>query len=155
MSKAIRKVKSGVDTKKSQHLYRNEITTELETVYITTSGDKFLKEIDALCAQSQIQQQKESREKRREMIMDMVDILINVLKENNWGVFYKSEPMQTLTLQDDAPLLRINEVDGESIEQAILSAIEMLRTKDLKDWTEKEIEDTTPPSPTDLNQTSS
>ena len=148
-------MKSEVDTKKSQHLYRNEITTELETVYITTSGDKFLKEIDALCAQSQIQQQKESREKRREMIMDMVDILINVLKENNWGVFYKSEPMQTLTLQDDAPLLRINEVDGESIEQAILSAIEMLRTKDLKDWTEKEIEDTTPPSPTDLNQTNS
>ena len=148
-------MKSEVDTKKSQHLYRNEITTELETVYITTSGDKFLKEIDALCAQSQIQQQKESREKRREMIMDMVDILVNVLKENNWGVFYKSEPMQTLTLQDDAPLLRINEVDGESIEQAILSAIEMLRTKDLKDWTEKEIEDTTPPSPTDLNQTSS
>ena len=148
-------MKSEVDTKKSQHLYRNEITTELETVYITTSGDKFLKEIDALCAQSQIQQQKESREKRRRIIMDMVDILMNVLKENNWGVFYKSEPMQTLTLQDDAPLLRINEVDGESIEQAILSAIEMLRTKDLKDWTEKEIEDTTPPSPTDLNQTSS
>ena len=148
-------MKSEVDTKKSQHLYRNEITTELETVYITTSGDKFLKKNDAVCAQSQIQQAKEAREKRRRIIMDMVDILMNVLKENNWGVFYKSEPMQTLTLQDDAPLLRINEVDGESIEQAILSAIEMLRTKDLKDWTEKEIEDTTPPSPTDLNQTSS
>ena len=85
----------------------------------------------------------------------MVDILLHVLKENNWGVFYKSEPMQTLTLQDDAPLLRINEVDGESIEDAVLSVIEGLKTKELTDWTQKQIEDTTPPSPTDTKPTNS
>ena len=85
--------------------------------------------------------------------MDMVDILVNVLKENNWGVFYKSEPMQTLTLQDDAPLLRINEVDDESLETAVLSVIQKLKTKELKDWTTKETEDTIPHSPTDLSQT--
>ena len=85
--------------------------------------------------------------------MSMVDILIRVLKENNWGVFYKSEPMQTLTIQDDSPLLKINEVDDESIEDAVLSVIEGLQTKELKDWATKETEDTTPPSPTDLNQT--
>ena len=70
---------------------------------------------------------------------------MDVLKENNWGVFYKSEPMQTLTIQDDAPLLKINEVDGESVETAILGVIERLRAKDLQDWTKQEIEDTTPP----------
>ena len=85
--------------------------------------------------------------------MSMVDILINVLKENNWGVFYKSEPMQTLTLQDDSPLLRINEVDDESIEDAVLSVISRLQTKELKDWATKETEDTTLPSPIDSNQT--
>ena len=79
----------------------------------------------------------------------MVDILMNVLKENNWGVFYKSEPMQTLSLQDGAPLLKINEVDNESIESAVLSIIQSLTMRDLKDWTTKELEDTTPPSPTD------
>ena len=84
---------------------------------------------------------------------DMVDILINVLKENNWGVFYKSEPMQTLTLQDDAPLLKINEVDNDSIEEAVLSFVKQLKLRDLKDWATKEIEDTIPPSPTDSNQT--
>ena len=80
----------------------------------------------------------------------MVDILIKVLRENNWGVFYKSEPMQTLTLQDDAPLLRINEVDDESVETAVLSVIEKLQTKDLTNWTKQETEDTIPHSPTDL-----
>ena len=145
-------MKNKVGIKKSQHHFKDEIKRELETVYITTSGDRFLKEMDALCAQSQIQQAKESKEKRRKKIMNMVDILISVLKENNWGVFYKSEPMQTLTLQDDAPLLKINEVDSDSIESAVLNVIQQIKLKDLKDWAEQETEDTTPPLPTDSKQ---
>ena len=148
-------MKNKVGIKKSQHHFKDKIKRELETVYITTSGDRFLKEMDALCAQSQIQQAKESKEKRRKKIMNMVDILMNVLKENNWGVFYKSEPMQTLTLQDDAPLLKINEVDSDSIESAVLNVIEQIKLKDLKDWAEQEKEDTTPPLPTDSSQTNS
>ena len=148
-------MKNKVGIKKSQHHFKDEIKRELETVYITTSGDRFLKEMDALCAQSQIQQAKESKEKRRKKIMNMVDILISVLKENNWVVFFKSEPMQTLTLQDDAPLLKINEVDSDSIESAVLHVIQQIKLKDLKDWAEQETEDTTPPLPTDSSQTNS
>ena len=141
------------DIEKLHNPYEIKVKAELETVYITSSGTKYLKEMDALCAEAQIQMARESREKRRKIIMSMVDILIRVLKENNWGVFYKTEPMQTLTLQDDSPLLRINEVDDESIEDAVLSVIEGLQTKELKDWATKETEDTTLPSPIDSNQT--
>jgi len=137
-----------------RHHY-SAIKTELETVYITSAGDKYLKEMDAICAEAQILQAKEAKEKRRKRMTDMVDILMNVLKENNWGVFYKSEPMQTLTLQNDSPLLRINEVDDNVVENAVLSVIENLKTKELTDWTKRETEDTTPPSPTDSNQTKS
>ena len=147
-------MKKKIDTKKYQQ-FKDEIKTELETVYITTTGDKFLKKMDAFRAESQIQQAKESEERRRKIIMSMVEILIRVLKENNWGVFYKSEPMQTLTLQNDSPLLRINEVDDDVVESAVLSVIENLKTKELTDWTKKEKEDTTPPSPTDSSQTKS
>lgn len=143
-------MKKEIGIRKSHNPYEAKVRQELETVYITSSGSKYLKKMDALCAESQIQQARESREKRRKIIMDMVDILIKVLRENNWGVFYKSEPMQTLTLQDDAPLLRINEVDDESVETAVLSVIEKLQTKDLTNWTKQETEDTIPHSPTDL-----
>ena len=81
--------------------------------------------------------------------MSMVDILLSILKENNWGVFYKSEPMQTLPLQNDSPLLKINEVGEDVIEDTVLSFIENLTTKDLKDWTKKEQKNTIPPSPID------
>jgi hypothetical protein len=137
----------------------DEIKEELETVYITTSGSKYLKKMDALCAQSQIQQARESREKRRKVIMSMVDILLKVLKENNWGVFYKSEPMQTLTIQGDTPLLRVNEVDDDSLESAVLGIIEGLTPKELvncvKEEIKEEIEDKQVQSPPDSTQTSS
>ena len=61
--------------------------------------------------------------------------------------------METLELQDDAPLLRINEVDEDILESAVLSFIEKIKLRELKDWATKEIEDTVPHSPTDLNQT--
>ena len=146
-----KKIQKNQDMRKYQS-YKNEIKTELETVYITTSGAKFLKEIDAFRAQAQIQQAKESQQKRRQIMMSMVDILIHVLKEKNWGVFYKTEPMQTLTVQDGSPLLKVNEVDDDVIEAAVLSVIENLKTKELVDWTKRETEDTTPHLPTDLNQ---
>ena len=147
-------MKNKNDTKRYQQ-FKDEIKVEIDTVYITTSGEKYIKEIDAICAQSQIQQARESEERRRQIIMSMVEILIKVLKENNWGVFYKSEPIQTLTLQNDSPLLRVNEVDEDVIENAVMAIIETLKTKELTDWTKKETEDTTPPSPTDSSQTKS
>ena len=76
------------------------IKKELETVYITSSGSKYLKEMDALCAEAQIQQARQSKQRRKDRMTKLVDILFDVLKQNNWGVFYKSEPMQSLTLQD-------------------------------------------------------
>ena len=141
------------DTKKSLlHLY-SEIKVELDTVYITSAGGRYLEEMDAISAETQIRKTKKAKEKRRKRMTDMVDILMNILKENNWGIFYKSKPMQTLSLQDDTPLLRINEVDNESIEDAVLNFIKQLKLKDLKNWATKEIEDTTPPSPTDSKKT--
>ena len=141
------------DTKKSLFHLSNEIKTELDTIYITSSGDRYLKEMDAICAESQIQQAQKAAEKRRKRMTDMVDILMNILKENNWGVFYKSEPIQTLNLQDGAPLMKINEVDDDSLRDTVLDFVKQLKLKDLKDWTTKEIEDTALPSPTDSNQT--
>ena len=146
----IKKIQKNQDTKKYLS-YRDEIKVELGSIYITSAGDSFIDIQDAYRAQSQIQLARESKQKRRQVMMSMVDILIHVLKENNWGVFYKTEPMQTLTVQNDSPLLKVNEVDDDVIEAAVLGVIENLKTKELIDWTQRETEDTTPPSPTDLN----
>ena len=120
------------------------IKKELETVYITSSGSKYLKEMDALSAEAQIQQARQSKQRRKDRMTKLVDILFDVLKQNNWGVFYKSEPMQSLTLQDGAPLLKINEVDSDVVEQAINDVVMNLNNEHLENWDKQK--HTPPPS---------
>ena len=105
-----------------RHQY-SVIRTELETVFITSSGDKYLEEMDAICAESQIQQARQSKQERENKMTKLVDILFDILKQNNWGVFYKANPMHLLSLQDGAPLLKINEVDEDVVEKAINDVI--------------------------------
>ena len=136
-------VASKKDIARLRKVYENKVKTELHTVYITSSGDKYIEEMDAYCAESKAQQAKKSKQKRGEVIMVVAEILIKILKENNWGVFYKSEPIQTLTIQDGSPLLKVNEVDVEALENSVISFLNNIQTKELTGWVKKEIEVTT------------
>ena len=129
--------------KESSNLY-DIIKKELDTIYITSAGSRYIKEVDALKAEAQIQQVRQSKQRRKDRMTKLVDILLDVLKENNWGVFYKSEPMQTLKLQDGAPLLKINEVDSDMVEKAINDVVMNLDNKHLENWDKQK--HTPPPS---------
>ena len=106
------------------------VKSELEFVYITSSGTRYLKEMDALCAESAIQTIRESKQQKQERIMDYTEIILKALGDMNWGVYYKSEPMHTLNMQDGAALYKVNEVDEDEVERVIKGAIEeCLQTK--------------------------
>ena len=79
--------------------------------------------MDALCAESQIQTSRDRMEQRKNRIMNLVELLLGILEEENWGIYYKSKPMQSLALQEGDSLYRINEVDEEHIESAIEKSI--------------------------------
>ena len=129
--------------RKSSNLY-DTIKKELDTVYITSAGSKYVKEMDALKAEAQIQQDRQSKQRRKDRMTKLVDILFDVLKQNNWGVFYKAEPMQSLNLKDGAPLLKINEVDVDVVEQAINDVVMNSDNKHLENWNKQK--HTPPPS---------
>ena len=131
-------------TGKESNILYEYIKKELETVYITSSGSKYLKEMDALCAEAQIQQARQSKQRRKDRMTKLVDILFDVLKQNNWGVFYKAEPIQALNLQDGAPLLKINEVDEDVVEKAINDIVMNLDNEHLENWNKQK--HTPPPS---------
>ena len=95
------------------------IKKELDIVYITSSGDRYLKEMDAYAAESQIQQVRDYDQKKIQVIMNTVELLMRVLKMENWGVYYKNSPMQALEMKDGAPLYKINQVAEDEIENAI------------------------------------
>ena len=106
------------------------VKSELDFVYITSAGTRYLKEMDALCAEGSIQQAREIKKLKQERIMDYTEIILKAFSNMNWGVYYKSEPMHTLNMQDGAALYKINEVDEDEVERVIKGAIEeCLQTK--------------------------
>ena len=101
----------------------SRIQHELETVYITTDGRKFLKYIDALYAQSEIEKCIEVKLSKQERVMNIVKLIMDVLKQENWGVYYKNQPMQPLEMQDGNPLYQINQVDDTDVEQVLIDTL--------------------------------
>ena len=52
-------------------------------------------------------------------------LVLEVLKENRWGIYFKSEPMQVLPVKDSSStLFKINEVNIDEFEQTIKSRID-------------------------------
>ena len=106
------------------------VKSELDFVYITSAGTRYLKEMDALCEESAIQSIRENKQQKQERTMDYIEVMLKVFSDMNWGVYYKSEPMHTLNMQEGAALYKINEVDEGEVERVIKGAIEeWLQTK--------------------------
>ena len=113
---------SKVDQKKLNNV-NHKIRSELDTVYIISDGRVFLKYIDALYAQSEIDKGIEIKLSKQARVMDIVKIVMDVLRHENWGVYYKNQPMQPLEMQDGNPLYKINLVDDDDIERALINTL--------------------------------
>ena len=100
-----------------------KLKSELDTVYIDSSGTRYLDYMQALCAESQIQQCVERKLKQKQRIMDIVELVMQILKSENWGVFYKNQPIQPLEMQDGNSLYKVNQVDECDIETVITQAL--------------------------------
>ena len=105
------------------NIINHKIRSELDTVYITSDGRKFLKYIDALYSQAEIDKGIEIKLSKQARVMDIVKIVMDVLKHKNWGVYYKGQPMLPLEMQDGAPLYKINQVDDNDIERALINTL--------------------------------
>ena len=75
--------------------------------------------MDALCAETQILMCRKRKLQKKQRIMDTIELIMQVLKSKNWGVYYKSRPMQLLEMQDGNALYKVNQVDECEIEKVI------------------------------------
>ena len=100
-----------------------KIKKELDTVYIDSSGTKHLDYIRAMCAETQINAVRDRKLQQKQRIMDIVELIMQALKSENWGVFYRNQPIQPLELQDGNALYKVNQVDESEIERIIQEAL--------------------------------
>jgi len=99
------------------------IKKELDVVYIDSSGTRYIDYKKALCAEAQIEMCKERKLQQKKRNMDIIELVMRVLKSENWGVFYKNQPIQPLELQGGDALYKVNQVDDTHIEERLNEAL--------------------------------
>ena len=92
------------------------IKTELDIVYITTDHRKFIEYEDAVHYELRIQNNKDRVNQKMKNIMNIRDVFLNMLKENGWGIYHHSNPIQSLQVKDGPPLFTVNNVEDETLE---------------------------------------
>ena len=77
--------------------------------------------------------------------MKLTDILSEVLSKNDWGVYFKAEPLEKLSCsggsyEDGAKMYRVNEIDKDRLYDAINSTLNEMEINWEKDIKEKPID---------------
>ena len=95
-------------------------------VHLTSDNKKFLDEYEALIHESELDEKRKQDRRWEEMKINLTEIVLNVLKNERWGIFFKNEPMQVLPVQDSATTLyKVNEVREDLLIDAIQKQIEV------------------------------
>ena len=113
-----------------------KLNKELDTVYVDSGGKKHLDYMEALCAEAQIRVLRERKLQIKKKIMEIVELIMQVFKSENWGVFYKNQPIQPLEMQDGNALYKVNQVDESEVESAIEEALPWIPSQTNSDQNE-------------------
>tara|TARA_R110002051_G_scaffold315419_1_gene393738 strand:+ start:209 stop:655 length:447 start_codon:yes stop_codon:yes gene_type:complete len=104
---------------------RKLIKTELAIVQVTTDNKKFLNEYKAIIHESELEDIRKQDRSWNKMKQNITDMVLEVLKKNRWGIYFKSEPMQVLPVKDSAStLFKVNDVSVDEFEDAIKKQID-------------------------------
>jgi hypothetical protein len=108
---------------------KSYLKTEIARVYLTSDGKQFFDEYLAVIHESTLDKQREINRRWNKMKTKIAEIVCEILKEKQWGIFFKNEPMQSLPVQDNTALYKINEVKKDELVDAIEQAIEERMTE--------------------------
>tara|TARA_R100000781_G_C4063618_1_gene121938 strand:- start:447 stop:911 length:465 start_codon:yes stop_codon:yes gene_type:complete len=100
------------------------IKTELTTIYLTSDKTQYLNEYQALIHESGLEEKREQDRRWEAMKTDIAELICEVLKNKKWGIFFKNEPMQSLPIQDNTTMFKVNEVKEDELVNAIKEAVE-------------------------------
>ena len=105
---------------------KKHLTTELAIVYLTSDDTKFLDEYKALIYEASLNETETTNRRWIEMKTKIAEIVCEILKKKQWGIFFKNEPVQALPVQDSTTLYKVNEVKQDELLDAIEHEMERM-----------------------------
>ena len=100
------------------------LKTEIARVYLTSDGKQFFDEYIAVIHESSLDEQREKDRRWNQMKTKIAELVCQIIKEKQWGIFFKNEPMQALPIQNNTSIYKINEVNDDELMDAIQQAMD-------------------------------
>ena len=108
---------------------KSYLKTEIARVYLASDGKRFFDEHLAIIHEDNLERQRQINRRWDIMKTKIAEIVCDILKEKQWGIFFKNEPMQSLPVQDNSSIFKINEVKSDEMVDAIKQAMEERMTE--------------------------
>lgn len=86
------------------------LKTELAIIYLSQDDKKFLNIEDAIKHQGILNENKENKNEVIKMTIDIKNLVLEVFGENDWGIYFKGEPITSLPVQDNSKIYKVNSV---------------------------------------------
>ena len=109
------------------------LKTELTITYLTSDGSRFFEEYEAVIHEYSLQQNKAKERRWNKMKTKIAELVCDIIKEKQWGIFFKNEPMKALPVQDETSLYKINEVNRDELMDAVMQVLE----ERMSEWQER------------------
>ena len=93
-------------------------------MYLTSDGKQFFNEDLAAIHESSLDEQRNRDRRWNQMKTKIAELVCQIIKEKQWGIFFKNEPIQALPVQDNTTLYKINEVNDDELMDAIQQAMD-------------------------------
>ena len=97
---------------------------ELERVWITSDEKKFLRIDDALKHEETIEKKRAIIQKEENKVTEIHKLFLKVLNRNNWGLYFKGEPISRIPTNDDSMVYKVNEVKFERLIEEVQNKLE-------------------------------
>ena len=93
-------------------------------MYLTSDGKQFFNEDLAAIHESSLDEQRNRDRRWNQMKTKIAELVCQIIKEKQWGIFFKNEPMQALPIQNNTSIYKINEVKDDELMDAIQQAMD-------------------------------
>ena len=93
-------------------------------MYLTSDGKQFFNEDLAAIHESSLDEQRNRDRRWNQMKTKIAELVCQIIKEKQWGIFFKNEPMQALPIQNNTSIYKINEVNDDELMDAIQQAMD-------------------------------
>jgi len=97
---------------------------ELDRVWITSDEKKFLRIEDALKHEETFEKERAIIQKEEDKVTEIHKLFLKVLNRNNWGLYFKGEPISRIPTNDDSMVYKVNEVKFERLIEEIQNILE-------------------------------